>query len=110
MPRKKNKKKRRFLKVLKITILIIANIVVAVAKTIFIDLFKNLKQYIIYAVRPEEKERIKMKLTTEKTISLINERLQRLERLVYSIFEDPEYTKRKEGKYDIKELKKEVQK
>lgn len=104
----KIKKKSKGLNFAKTFFLVIFNIFVAIFVTIIIDLFKNINQRINFALHPEEKERIKMKLSTEKTIDLINERLQRIERLVYSMFEEPDYSKRSEGKSDLKDLKNEV--
>jgi len=104
----KLKKRSKGLNVIKTFFQLIFNILTAIFITVFIDLFKNILQYITYTFHPEEKEKIKMKLTMEKTIKLINERLQRIERLVYSMFEEPEYTKRKEGKSDLKDLQKEI--
>lgn len=82
---------------------------IAVIKTVFIDLFTNLKQFWIYTFNPEERDKMKRKLESEKMVKLLTERIETLERLLYSVFEDPSYTKSDKGKYDLKQLKKEVE-
>ncbi|MEK6937117.1 MAG: hypothetical protein AABW58_03535 [Nanoarchaeota archaeon] len=52
--------------------------------------------------------KIKQELETKHLLNLVNERLKRVERLVYSIFNDPDYIKRDKGKHDLKELEKET--
>ncbi|MBU4501760.1 MAG: hypothetical protein KKA79_04155 [Nanoarchaeota archaeon] len=99
----KNKKK------LVILPLKLANIVIAaVLKTIFIDIFLNFKQSWIYTFNPEERNKMKRKLEAEKLAKVLDDRLKTVERLLYSVFEDPSYTKSDKGKYDVKQLKKEV--
>ncbi len=83
-------------------------IIVTVLKTVFIDLFINFKQAWLYAFNPEEREKMKRKLESEKMVNLLKERIEILERLLYSVFEDPSYTKSDKGKYDLKKLKGEV--
>lgn len=83
-------------------------IIVAVFKTVFIDLFVNFKQAWLYAFNPEEREKMKRKLESEKMVKLLEDRMETLERLLYSVFEDPSYTKSDKGKYDLKKLKGEV--
>ncbi len=83
-------------------------IIVAVFKTVFIDLFVNFKQAWLYAFNPEEREKMKRKLESEKMVNLLKERVEILERLLYSVFEDPSYTKSDKGKYDLKKLKEEA--
>ncbi len=83
-------------------------IIVAVFKTVFIDLFINFKQAWLYAFNPEEREKMKRKLESEKMVNLLKERIEILERLLYSVFEDPSYTKSDKGKYDLKKLKEEA--
>lgn len=81
---------------------------IAVIKTVFVDLFINIKQFWVYTFNPEERDKMKRKLEAEKMVKLLTERLETLERLLYSVFEDPSYTKSDKGKYDLKQLKKEV--
>jgi hypothetical protein len=83
-------------------------IIVAVFKTVFIDLFVNFKYAWLYAFNPEEREKMKRKLESEKMVNLLKERIEILERLLYSVFEDPSYTKSDKGKYDLKKLKEEA--
>lgn len=61
-----------------------------------------------YAFNPEEKLKIKRELESQKRIDVINEKLLRVERLLYGIYEDPEYAKSERGKSDLKELQKEI--
>lgn len=87
----------------------LANIVIAaVLKTVFVDIFINFKQSWIYTFNPEERDKMKRKLGAEKMTKRLNERLKSVERLLYSVFKDPSYTKSDKGKYDIDQLKKEV--
>lgn len=83
-------------------------IIFAVMKSVFIDIFLNIKHFWVYAFNPEEHDKMKRKLEAEKMVKLLEERLKTVERLLYSIFEDPPYTKSDKGKYDVKQLKKEV--
>lgn len=61
-----------------------------------------------YAFNPEEKAKIKRELEAQKRIDVMNEKLLRVERLLYSVYEDPEYAKSERGKSDLKELQKEI--
>lgn len=79
----------------------------AIFKTAFVDLFINIKKAFVYSFNKEERFKIKRNLEDSKMIKLINERLKRVERLLYSIFEDSEYIKSDRGKSDLKELKEE---
>ena len=85
------------------------NVFVAILKTLTIDLVKNIRLYFIMAVDKEEREKIRRKLDIEKKQELIDDRLKRVERLVYAVYNDATYAKRNEGKYDLKELKKEIE-
>jgi hypothetical protein len=77
-------------------------------KTVFIDLFVNLKFAFIFAFNPVEKERIKRNLETEKMIKLMNERIKILERIVYAMNEDAGYLRSDRGKFDLKSLEREI--
>ena len=83
-------------------------VLTGILKTIFLDLFRNIKKEVVYMFNEVERKKIKAELETEKLVDLINERLKRIERLVYSMFSDPEYIKRDKGKFDLKELTKEI--
>ncbi len=107
---KKNKKPSLILRLLKYLIGGVVGLVIAVLKTIFVDLFKNIRLYIIMATNKEEREKIRRKLDMEKEIKLLNIRLKVVERLLYSVFNDPSYTKRDEGKIDMDDLEKEAKK
>lgn len=99
---------QKIIRVIKVPIKFFYALIKAILKTLFVDLFKNIKNEVTYTFNELEKNKIKYKIETEKMIDLINERLKRIERLVYSIFNDPEYIKRDKGKADIKELVKEI--
>jgi len=87
----------------------LANVIImAVFKTVFMDFFRNLKQAWLYAFNPEERDKMKRKLEAEKMVKVLEDRIETLERLLYSVFEDPSYTKSDKGKYDLKRLKGEV--
>ncbi|MFH0798080.1 MAG: hypothetical protein V1906_01570 [Candidatus Woesearchaeota archaeon] len=88
----------------------IFSVVVAVLKTVFADLPKNVVMYFKMATNKEEREKITRKLEMEKKQELMDDRLGRVERLVYAVYNDPAYAKRKEGEYDIKKLKGEIDK
>ena len=83
-------------------------LVKAILKTLFLDLFINIRKEVLYSFNPMEKNKIKSEIDTRKLVDLVNERLKRVERLIYSIFHDPEYIKRDKGKSDLKELGKEL--
>ena len=104
----KNNGYQKIIQVIIVPIKFVYAVVKALLKTLFLDLFKNIKKEVIYTFNEMERKKIKEELETRKLISLVNERLKRMERLVYSIFNDPEYVKRDKGKYDIKELDKEI--
>lgn len=87
----------------------LANVVIVAAlKVVFVDFFINLNHFWLYTFNPEEREKMKRKLESEKMVNLLKDRLETVERLLYSVFEDPSYTKSDKGKYDIKKLKGEV--
>ena len=104
-------KKNGYHKLIKVIVVpskFIYALIKGILKTIFLDLFRNIKKEIIYTFNEVERKKIKTELETEKLVDLINERLKRIERLIYSMFNDPEYIKRDKGKTDLKELTKEV--
>ncbi len=78
------------------------------AKTVTIDLARNLKKAHTYTFNEEEKDRIKREISNKKQIEMIYRRLSRTERLVYSIFKDPAYSNSSLGREDIINLKQEV--
>jgi len=89
-------------------ILFIIYIILAVLKTIFIDTFKNIHYFSLKIINPEKAKTMKEELKTKHLLELFDERLKRLERLLYGIVEDASYIKRPKGKYDIKNLKREI--
>ncbi|MBM3200309.1 hypothetical protein FJZ53_05190 [Candidatus Woesearchaeota archaeon] len=98
----------KVIKLLVIPFKLLKIVFVAVFKTVFIDLFVNIKHAWVYTFNPEEREKMKRKLEAEKMVNLLKERVEILERLLYSVFEDPSYTKSDKGKYDLKKLKEET--
>ena len=64
----KNNGSRKILKILLIPLKLIYSLLKAVLKTIFLDLFRNIKKETIYAFNKEEKMRIKQELETKKFI------------------------------------------
>lgn len=105
MVRKKKRKNLKYFKYINCFFKSIAAVFYAFFRTITIDLYKNVKLYIIIFTNKEERDKIKKKLDLEKKQEITDKRLERLERLVYAIYNDPTYTKRDEGQYDLKELK-----
>ena len=83
-------------------------IIIAIIKSISVDLVLNIRDAFIYSFKPEKRKELKRSLEADKMVKLLNERLKRVERLLYSVFEDPSYAKSNKGKFDLKELKKEV--
>ena len=104
----KNNGFQKIIGILLIPIKFFYALIKAILKTITIDLFRNIKKETIYTFNKEERMKIKQELETRNLLNLVNERLKRIERLVYSIFNDPDYVKRDKGKHDLKELEKEV--
>jgi len=87
---------------------ILAIILISFFRFLFMDLPKNIKKSYDYPYNMEKRKAIKSDLETSKKVELLDDKVKRLERLVYSIFEDPEYPKKDRGKHDIKELSKDV--
>ena len=56
----------------------------------------------------EKRKQIQHVADTTKKLEFLTSKVKRLERLVYSIFQDPEYPKKDSGKIDLKELEGEV--
>ena len=91
------------------TIIKLVNIlVISTFKTIFLDFPKNIKDRYVYSFNMEKRKQIQYEADTKKKLEFLTGKVKRLERLVYSIFNDPEYTKKDSGKIDLKELEKEV--
>lgn len=61
-----------------------------------------------YYFDAEKRKRIKRELAVEKMVKLLLEKVRRLERLVYAVYEDPSYAASDRGKDDLKELHKEL--
>ena|SRR3989344_4665463 len=81
-------------------------IVWSIIKTIFVSFPQTIKFQWKYNYDPDFKDQIDRKMEAEKIIKDLKERIQLLERIVYSINEDIDYLKSDKGIYDMKELKK----
>lgn len=108
MQQKKNGYQKAIIKVILIPVKILYALIKSLLKTIFLDLPINIKKETSYAFNETERKKIKMEIENRKLLNLVNERLKRIERLVYSVFNDSAYIKRNEGKQDLKELEKEI--
>ena len=106
--RQKKNGYQKIIKVILVPIKFIYALLKGILKTIFLDLIRNIKKEVIYCFNEVERMKIKEELETKKLVNLINERLKRIERLVYSMFHDSEYIKRDKGKDDLKELEKSI--
>ena len=98
----KKKKSNIILNILKFFKIVIWSII----KTIFISFPQNIKFQWKYSYDPDFKDQVDRKMKSEKIIKDMKERIQLLERIVYSINEDIDYLKSDKGIYDMKELKK----
>ena len=86
----------------------IYSILIAIFKSLTLDLVKNIKLAFIYSFNREKRKQINREIQMKKLAESFDERLETLERLVYSILEDSEYLKTKKGKFDINDLRKKV--
>ena len=77
-------------------------------KWLLVDLFKTIAKAIKHTKYPEERRKINRTMAVEKKVEIHDERIKRVERLIYSVYEDPEYSKSDKGKHDIKKLKESV--
>lgn len=102
----KNKRKNsKFFKFISNFFKFIVAIIYSLFRSVTIDLFKNIKYYFSLFTNKEKHDKIKDNLKLDKKQKLIEDRIERLERLVYAVYNDPSYTKRDQGLDDIKELK-----
>ena len=93
-----------FLNILKFINLIFYSIF----KSLTTDVIKNFKHSWKYAYNEDYRNRVKHKMQLEKQMKDLQERTKILERIVYSINEDPNYIKTDKGKADLRELKRSV--
>jgi len=77
-------------------------------KWLFVDSIKTLAKALYLARNPNENEKINRRLDSEKKLEVHDERIERVERLIYSVYNDPEYSKSDKGKHDLKVLKERV--
>jgi len=100
--------KNKFVKFLATIFRFIWIVIVRILKWLFVDLFKTLAKALYLARNPEENTKINRNLDSEKKLSVHDERIERVERLIYSVYNDPEYSKSDKGKHDLKVLKERV--
>ena len=87
---------------------IIYSLLIAIFKSLTIDLVKNIKLAFVYSFNMEKRNQINREIQMKKLTESFDERLSAIERLLYAIMEDSEYLKTKKGKLDINDLKKKV--
>ncbi|MBT3324366.1 hypothetical protein HN681_03335 [archaeon] len=95
------KKKKHFGKL----ILFVGYSIKGLLKLLFVDSFKMIKRSYSYAKNPEKKLMLNRELELEKKVKVQEKKIKRLERLVYSIFNDPDYVNSDKGKNDVKEIR-----
>lgn len=98
------------LKGLKFLLSIIFAVIMALGKSLTVDLFKNTKLYVMMSINKEEREKIRKQLENEKRIGLIEDKLKSIERLLYAVFKDPKYIEKPAGSSDLKQLAKSIKK
>ncbi len=101
---------RTLLKGLKLLLGVIFAVVVALLRSLTVDLFKNIKLYVMMALSKDEREKIRKQLEAEKRLDLIEDKLKSIERLLYAVFKDPKYAEKPEGESDLKQLAKHMKK
>lgn len=82
--------------------------IIMIFYTLSVSLYKNMKKAKTYAFNPEEKNKIKRELESQKRLDILNDRVKRVERLLYAVYEDPNYAQSERGKSDLKELHKDT--
>ena len=80
----------------------------SIFKSLTLDIIKNFKHAWKYNYDDDYRNRIKHKMKIEKQLGDLQERTKILERIVYSISEDPNYLKTDKGKADLRDLKRSV--
>ena len=100
----KSKKENKLIKGLSL----LGWIIFFIFKTATIDLARNLKKAHVYAFNKEEKDKINREAVGITKAKTIIERIERTERLIYSVFRDPRYYDSFKGKEDLYALKKEI--
>lgn len=83
-------------------------IVKGLFKWLFVDLFRTVRLAVKYAKNPGENKKVNRDLDANKKLEVHDERIERVERLVYSVYNDPEYSKSEKGQHDLKVLKERV--
>jgi len=77
-------------------------------KWLFVGLPHTLKLAVKYAKNPAESGKVNRELEAGKRLDVHGERISRIERMVYSVYNDPEYSKSEKGQHDLKVLKERV--
>ena len=75
---------------------------------LFVDLFRNVRLAVKYARNPAEESKVNRELDAQKKLEVHDERIERVERLVYGVYNDTEYSKSAKGQHDLKILKERV--
>ncbi len=75
---------------------------------LFVDLFRSIRLAVRYTRNPEEEGKVNRDLEAKKILEVHDERIERVERLVYSVYNDTEYSKSAKGQHDLKVLKERV--
>ncbi len=83
---------------------------VKLLRWLFIDSFRTLKEAYDFARHPEKKEMIDRKLDVEHRVELQEDKIKRLERLVYAVYQDPSYSKSDKGQHDLKQIQRGTEK
>ncbi len=100
--------KNKFTKFLSTVIRFIGLGIYHMMKWLFVDSIKTLAKALYFARHPDENQKINRRLDSEKKLEVHDERIERVERLIYSVYNDPEYSKSDKGKHDLKVLKERV--
>jgi len=95
-------KKNKFAKFLGTTFRFIWIAIIRMLKWLFVDSVKTMALALFLARNPHEKDKIDRKIEIEKKMEVYDERINRVERLIYSVYNDPEYSKSDKGKHDLK--------
>ena len=75
---------------------------------LFVDLFRTIRLAVRYARNPGEESKVNRELEANKKLEVHDERINRVERLVYGVYNDTEYSKSTTGQHDLKILKERV--
>ena len=77
-------------------------------QTLTVGFYRQLLLNRDYYFDAQKRKAIKREVALEKMVKILSEKVKRLERLVYAVYEDPSYSSSDRGRDDIKELGKSV--